>query len=112
MLREEQTGKKTVVHCTTIKPNALHFRAERRNARAPRVWSAEPRSLKGKLSKEGVLSCPTSHRKARLFTQERELKRVHGRRSGNKETQSVNMPREISGSNSILKPQFRGERRK
>ena len=103
---------KTVVHCTTFKPNTLHFRDERRRARVLRAWSAEPQSLRGKLPEEGVLSCPTSHRKARLFTQERELKRVHRKGSGNKETQSLDMPREISGSNNILKPQFRGERRK
>ena len=58
--------EKTVVHCTTIKPNTLHFRDERRSTRVLRAWSAEPQSLRRKLPEEGVLSCRTSHRKARI----------------------------------------------
>lgn len=65
-------------------------------------------SQRKKITK-GVLSCYTSHRKTRLFTQEKELKRVHGEGSGNKETQSFNMPREISGSNNILNPNLWGK---
>ena len=59
-----------------------------------------------------MLSCYKSHRKARLFTQEKVLKRVHRKCSGNKETQSSHVPREISSINNILKPQFMGKRRK
>lgn len=69
-------------------------------------------SQRGEKIAERVLSYYKSHRKARLFTQEKELKRVHRKCSGNKETQSFHVPREISSSNNILKPQFLGKRRK
>jgi hypothetical protein len=93
VLRSRQ-GKDNCPSENNITEHSSFQKLKKENVHRLRIWSTESHSQREKITK-GVLSCYTNHRKTRLFTQEKELKRVHGKGSGNKETQSSNMPREI-----------------
>lgn len=75
------------------------------------MWSTKPRSQREQIT-GGVLCCYTATEKLDYLLKRRHSRGSYRKGSGNKETQSSNMPREISGSNNILKPWFMGERKK
>lgn len=75
------------------------------------MWSTKPHSQREQIT-GGVLCCYTATEKLDYLLKQRHSRGSYRKGSGNKETQSSNMPREISGSNNILKPWFMGKRKK
>lgn len=75
------------------------------------MWSTKPHSQREQIT-GGVLCCYTATEKLDYLLKRRHSRGSYRKGSGNKETQSSNMPREISGSNNILKPWFMGKRKK